>query len=94
MSDDQPDNSIPKLDEHANIPRLTEHADPVPASPAPAQSAAPTLPDASDTDLRAALEIETPFIVDRLLDEMMPRIEARLREHLLERSREILKNLP
>ncbi|MBP8926142.1 MAG: hypothetical protein KBG75_09810 [Pseudomonadales bacterium] len=69
-------------DDH-DIPLLIDIVEPAaPAEPAPgATQPAPDVP--------AALAIEATFLIDELVDEYLPRIEARLRERLETRLREL-----
>ena len=70
----------------AEVPVLRD----VVASPAPAAPA----PRPLTRDARAALGVEAAFLVDEVLDEFLPRIEARLRERLDERIRAWLESDP
>jgi len=47
-----------------------------------------------DRDARAALTAEAAFLIDEVLDECLPELEARLRERLEARLREWLDTLP
>jgi hypothetical protein len=47
-----------------------------------------------DRDARAALSAEAQFLIDELLDEFLPVLEARLRERLEQRVREWLEQSP
>ncbi len=69
-------------DDH-DIPLLVDIVEPAaPAGPVPgATQSAPDVP--------AALAIEATFLIDELVDEYLPRIEARLRERLEARLREL-----
>lgn len=53
--------------------------------------ASPEAPDSPPPapDVQAALTIEASFLIDELVDEYLPRIEARLRERLEARLREL-----
>jgi hypothetical protein len=45
-------------------------------------------------DARAALDAEAAFLIDEVLDEFLPELEARLRERLEQRLREWLEQAP
>lgn len=70
------------MSDEPDIPLLVDIVD-LPA--AAANSAA----RAQSPDLHAALAIEATFLVDELIDEFLPLIEARLRERLEARLREL-----
>jgi hypothetical protein len=74
--------AAPQLDD---IPVLLDVVDLTPASRRGAASAA-----GAPADPRAVLEIEAASLVDDLIDEFLPLVEARLRELLEERVRPLL----
>ena len=69
---------IPVLQDVVDLPRAAAATGPLIAAFAPG------------VDLGAALEVEALSIVDDLMDEFLPLIEARLRERLEERMRQLL----
>ena len=72
---------IPVLQDVVELPRATATA-----AAAVQMNAAP----APGADLDAALEFEARSIVDDLMDELLPLVEAQLRERLEERMRQLL----
>ncbi|MBP6382316.1 MAG: hypothetical protein KBG29_09780 [Pseudomonadales bacterium] len=74
---------IPVLQDVVELPRATATAT---AAAAVQMNAAP----APGADLDAALEFEARSIVDDLMDELLPLVEAQLRERLEERMRQLL----
>jgi hypothetical protein len=69
---------IPVLQDVVELPQAT-------ASPARAPAALQ-----AGIDLGAAMQVEAGFILDDLMDEFLPLVEARLRERLEERMRQLL----
>jgi hypothetical protein len=73
---------------HGDIPVLQDVVE-LPRAAAPA-SGRITAAFAPGVDLGAALEVEARSIVDDLMDEFLPLVEAQLRERLEERMRQLL----
>ena len=71
------------MSDDSDIPLLVDIIEPA-APLGPASGATQPAPD-----VHAALAIEAAFLIDELVDEYLPRIEARLRERLEARLREL-----
>jgi hypothetical protein len=75
----------------ADIPVLLEVVELPPTAPgaaADALGASSAAPAGIDVD--AAMQVEAGFILEELMDEFLPLVEARLRERLEERMRHLL----
>ncbi len=74
---------------HGDIPVLQDVVE-LPRAAAPAAPRRVSAAFAPGVDLGAALEVEARSIVDDLMDEFLPLVEAQLRERLEERMRQLL----
>lgn len=78
---------------HGDIPVLQDVVE-LPRSATPAATGRMSAAFAPGIDLGAALEVEARAIVDDLMDEFLPLVEAQLRERLEERMRQLLAAAP
>jgi len=91
---------IPVLNDIVELPRPNARAAAAAGVPDPAADDAAAAdagwPDdpGLQVDMCAALDIESSFIIDELIDDFLPLIEQRLRERLEAKQKELLAAMP